>query len=169
MRQVILLLLLTLFPLNLLCQQDKEMLLDSTISYYWDSDTSEFVPGERYNYTYDSSGNLSVQLHAYWDQDTCDWIPSVIRGWHGWIIGGARIEYHYNAKGNLIEKIDYVWDSETKEWNYSMKLLAYWSKSDAFIPDDSVDDSIIVYPNPFIDFATIYLSDDIYVKKVIIQ
>jgi len=43
MTRISLLLFLATFPLNLVCQTENEMVRDSTYSYYWDSETNEWI------------------------------------------------------------------------------------------------------------------------------
>ncbi len=65
MKKIYILLLIATFSLNLFCQQDNVIVLDSTYMYLWDSNTNDWVwDGCRF-YTYDANRNNTV-TSSFW-------------------------------------------------------------------------------------------------------
>ena len=50
------------------------MVLDSTYSYMWDSETNAWVIFWRYVYTYDANGNQTEEIEYLLDLETNDWV-----------------------------------------------------------------------------------------------
>ena len=73
MKKIYLLLFLATLPLNLFCQQDNVIVLDSTYSYYWDSDTNDWIAEQRYIYAYDDNGNQTEKTTYDWNSETNNW------------------------------------------------------------------------------------------------
>jgi len=74
-KKIYLIVILVTFSLNLFGQQDSVIVLDSTYSYYWHSQTSEWVLDGRNIYAYDANGNRAEYIAFFsWDSNTNDWI-----------------------------------------------------------------------------------------------
>ena len=115
MKKINLLLLLAMISLKLLCQQDNEMVLDSMVTYEWDSENSEWnernyscfhggCVGGQFEYQYDINGNQTEVIIFFRESETNNKINYL------------RIVFTYNAKGNQTELIGYEWDHETDDW-----------------------------------------------------
>ncbi len=124
------------------------------IFYRWDSETNDLVRYLRTVYTYDANGNQIEWINYQWDSETDDWVAS------------SRRVSKYNANGNQTEYIMYNWDSKTNDWFYDFKLVSYWSELTTSISNNIIDPNYIVYPNPFKDYTTIKLSNDVQTQKI---
>lgn len=100
MKRIYLLLLITIIPLNLFCQQ--KMVLDSTTIYEWNEDTNDYEERAQCYYTYSGSGYLIEEF--YYGRSFFD---DSLR------TNGTRILYSYDANGNLIEETTYRWDDNS--------------------------------------------------------
>ena len=216
MKKIYLLILLATFSINLLCQQDSEIVRDSTYSYIWDtitndwvidwrrvntydangnltevidygwdSETNNWVGDERNVWAYDANGNLTERITYKWDSGTNDWVvgfrtdyssdangnitEEIFYRWDSetddWVASSRRVS-KYNANGNQTEYIMYNWDSKTNDWFYDFKLVSYWSELTTSISNNIIDPNYIVYPNPFKDYTTIKLSNDVQTQKI---
>ena len=106
MKKIYLLLLLATFSLNLFCQQDDTIVLDSTYSYKWDSQFNEWLVDSRWIYEYDVNGRKTEEISHNWEPETNEWV-----GIYRWVRA-------YDANGNGTEIIEYNWDSETNDSGY---------------------------------------------------
>jgi len=108
MKKLYLFLLLGIIACNLFCQQDNEMVLDSTFQYDWDSDSSEWILEDRRVYTYDANGNLISE--------------EILRHSLNWHPQNLYLDYHklnsytYDAYGKRTELIRYEWNSYKNDW-----------------------------------------------------
>ncbi|MCP4313022.1 MAG: hypothetical protein GY790_17320, partial [Bacteroidetes bacterium] len=99
-------LLILLFPTNLFCQQDHEMLLDSTLWFKWSTDDSTWSPRPRLLINrYDPLGNLISEIHSGSSNPEND-------EWANYDSCG----YVYDNFGRIIKRVQYKWDSKTNEW-----------------------------------------------------
>ena len=90
---------------------------------------------EKYEYTYDSNGNLTLVIESWWNADLNDW--------------GLRkkYEYTYDSNGNLTLVISSIWNTDLNDWEVHWKSEYYWS-----IPSEvgelNINDIFTVFPNP---------------------
>ena len=154
MKKIYLLLFIVTFSLNLFCQQDNVIVLDSAYHYYWDSDTNDWVNGNRSVSKYDANGNRAEAITYNWDTTTNSWVFD------------RRQVYSYDTNGNKTEYIRYRWDSNANNWVYFLKDVYYWSELTTSISNNITDLTYLVYPNPFTDFTTIKLIDTFQTQKI---
>jgi YD repeat-containing protein len=135
MKPIFWLLLFITIPLNVFSQQNNEMLLDSSMSYRWDSETGDWVEDKREYWVYDINGNLTEHIYYEWNLNSNDrvgnwryvdtydangnltehigyWLNSASNDW----VGRKRYTDTYDASGNLTEHIDYLWHSAKNDW-----------------------------------------------------
>jgi len=73
MKKIYLLLLIMTISLNLFCQQEDKMVLDSIQGYTGGKGTDTWVNQSFVVYKYDKAGNLTEQIDHYWDSETEGW------------------------------------------------------------------------------------------------
>ena len=106
MKKIYLLLLLATISLNLFCQQDNVIVIDSTYSYKWDTIINDWLVYWREVYVYDANGNRTEGIGYEWDSETNDWL-----------------EYHrfvqtYDTNRLQSDQFWYKWDSEMNDWDF---------------------------------------------------
>ena len=140
MHKIYISLLVSIFPLNLFCQEAPMMVKDSAHAFFWNSESNSWIYHVRYLYGYDTKGNL---IDNFWyngmsdDQLLSEYYISYAydssgnlteKIWHDWVsesknwIYRDRIVYEYDKRGKLIEETTYEWDSESNEW----KVYGLW-------------------------------------------
>ena len=80
------------------------------------SATDTWVNLLKYDYTYNSSGQLVLKRNYAWDADNSMWN-----------VGGKR-EYTYDSKGNNILEIVYDWDKASESWKPNTKYEMTYSQ-----------------------------------------
>ena len=81
-------LLIATSSLNLFCQQDNIIVLDSIYHYGWDTITHNWVADQCAIYAYDANGNRTESIGYEWDSETNDWegeTRCVYIYWISWI------------------------------------------------------------------------------------
>ncbi len=100
--------------------------------YRWDESTSDWVPIDKLEYTYDN-GNIAQSLYYCWDEDASAFVDC-------W-----KEEYTRDAEGNIIQNHQYEWDEGTEylmgKYEYSYDNL--YARSDMILPIFNDDFSII--------------------------
>ena len=76
--------------------------LDSIVFENYNSSTMEKT--NKYEYSYDASGNNTLEAYYNWNSNTNQWI------------GNSKYEYSYDASGNNTLMIYYSWDTNTNQW-----------------------------------------------------
>ena len=99
----------TWHKLNLRSTSSKTQKLDSIISVEWDSTTSQWENSYKEEYTYDASGNITVEIDREKDSTTNQWENSY------------KYEYTYDANGNMTVVIYSEWNDTTSQWENSYK------------------------------------------------
>jgi len=66
----------------------------------------------------------------------------------------------------LTEEIKYNWDLKINDWVYDSKTVFYWSDLTTSVSNKFIDRRYHVYPNPFTDYTTILLSDDVQTQRI---
>jgi hypothetical protein len=81
--------------------------LDSVYVEGFDSGTNQLELEDKYEFTYDASGNFASETAYTWNRDSEQWVPD-------W-----RDDYSYDAAGNLTEVLFSGWNSGTNDWALS--------------------------------------------------
>ena len=78
MKNIYILFIVATFSLNLFCQQDNVIVLDSTYTYYWHSNTKDWVISSRsiYAYAYAAHGNHTESISYLWNSEANGWVYS---------------------------------------------------------------------------------------------
>ncbi len=173
MKKIYLLLLIATFSLNLFSQQDNVIVLDSTYSYYWDSDINDWVGDRRWVYAYDANGNETQFIWYEWDSITNDWIyySKTVSYWSELTtsISNKIIDLNYIVYPNPFTDYTTIRLSDAIQVQ-NIDLIDIHGRIVRTI-DNVNSNSIMIHRENLpsgIYFIRIH-SDDTYVKKVIIR
>jgi len=73
-------------------------------SYLWDSNISDWIGKNKYEYAFDSNNNKILDASYSWDSNISDWV------------GQQKNEYAFDYNNNEILYAEYSWDSNTSDW-----------------------------------------------------
>ena len=85
--------------------------LDSLIGYHWDENTSQFSNSVKREFTYDTNGNVTIEILKLWNINSNQWNYYF------------KVIYTYDANNNLIGDVLYNWNTNTNQWNNLKKML----------------------------------------------
>lgn len=115
------------------------LVLDSVVSFTWDSTANNWVNWERIIYSYDANANIAEYVFSAWNTTTQVWdnyyniyntynangklIQDLWLNWDAgtntWVNSG-KSDYTYDANGNGIEELEYSW-TVNGTWIYKEK------------------------------------------------
>jgi len=78
--------------------------LDSYSDQEWDEFTSQWIPGDKVEFIYDTNGNVTQDLEYTWDESINQWF-------NVW-----KSEYTYDAKGNLSQELYFGLNDTTMQF-----------------------------------------------------
>lgn len=93
---------------------------DSTHSFFWDNNSSSYLPDERAISTFDANGNITSSLELDYDTSSNIWENSY------------KSIYTYDANNNLTEELDQSWESGVwvNDWKYNYTYDANHNMTD---------------------------------------
>ena len=131
MKKIYLTLLLSILSLTLFCQQENEMVLDSTYGYGWDSETNDWILK---GVLFILMMPMRIKLRKFgmkWDYDNTIWNAHSGNFFGRPFIG--RYIYQYDSVGNRIEEIRYFWNEDTNEWVSNLRCVYTYDANGNYI------------------------------------
>jgi len=135
------LLLFVSFSSSLFCQEKTQFVLDSTSTFLWNSETSNWVNTWYYLNTYDHYGNQSDWIQNKFDPIALEW------------------KYFSKQRSYWSKKAFTQADTTTVTGTTNLSI-------DRPVAEETKNDNFLIYPNPIIDNATIKLPDAVEIKQI---
>jgi hypothetical protein len=109
----------------------------SRFGWVVDNGTGMWQDIDKYEFVYDSKGNLIQHIKHGWNYSTGLWG----KRW--------KLEYSYDNNGNLIQWINFPWDDDNSQWNKLSKIEYNYNENNhrtletSYMWDDDIDQWVI--------------------------
>ena len=141
-------------------------LVSQTIHYERDEYLNQWYIVGRYDYTYDTYGNMEQELGYYWDEETNQYAYESkidISYDYTYLMSEINLPVSFFVDDEFISetnhKVDslvgFYWDDELNDWSAFLKSVYYYSESTVSLVDDINKHTIKIFPNPVQDYLYI--------------
>ena len=153
----------------------------------WNNETNTWIGYNKYEYEYDSNGNMILEISYDWDSVTNNWIEyrkykyeydssgnKILEARYDWDsgegkwIGYRKYQYEYDSNGNKTLEVHYGWDSEKSNWMIDLKGYYYYSnlEEQTGVWEEVASGKIDLYPNPASE--NFYISAKSKINRVVV-